>query len=106
MKKALFVCALFTVFIYALAHEYILLAYKYRLQKGDTLEMQLFVADGFNIQMERPLQKTITKSFELISKDGITFQFLFAFAFSAVAIDFTFRRYCHRQFFQCLHITF
>ncbi len=52
------------------AHEYILLAYKYRVQKGDTLEMHLFVADGFNIQLERPMQTAITKKFELITQQG------------------------------------
>ncbi len=71
MRKAFLVCVLFIVLVTAFAHEYILLAHKYRLQKGDDLEVHLFVADGFNIQMETPFQKTITKSFELITKDGI-----------------------------------
>lgn len=54
----------------AFAHEYILSAYKYRLQKGDTLEVHLFVADGFNVQLERPFQKAPTKSFELLTTAG------------------------------------
>lgn len=54
------------------AHEYILLAYKYRVQKGDTLEMHLFVADGFNIQLERPMETSKTKKFELITQQGTT----------------------------------
>ncbi len=57
---------LFTVF----AHEYILIAYKYKVAKGDTLEMHLFVADGFNVQMERPMQTSITKKLELINEKG------------------------------------
>ena len=53
-------------------HEYVLLAYKYRLHVGVTLEMHLFVADGFNIQLERPVQTSITKKFELITRLGTT----------------------------------
>ena len=56
----------------ALGHEYILIAYKFKVQKGDTLEMHLFVADGFNVEMERPMQTSITKKFELINENGIT----------------------------------
>ena len=33
--------------------------------------MHLFVADGFNIEMERPYQKTQTKAFELLTKNRI-----------------------------------
>lgn len=54
----------------AFAHEYILLAAKYRLKKKDDLELHLFVADGFNIQAERPFQKDKTKSFELLTGVG------------------------------------
>ena len=72
MKKLLFIFGLLLLLGVCFAHEYILLAYKYRLQKGDSLELHLFVADGFNIQAERPFQKSITKSFELITKDGRT----------------------------------
>ena len=72
MKKSISVCILLTVFVTVIAHEYILLTAKYRLHKGDTIEGHLFVADGFNIQLERPFQKSITKSFELITKEGVT----------------------------------
>lgn len=51
------------------AHEYILIASKYRVYKGDTLEVHLFVADGFNIELERPLQKGINQKFELITSN-------------------------------------
>lgn len=54
------------------AHEYILLAAKYRLEKGDDLEAHLFVADGFNVQMERPYQADKTLAFELLTKAGKT----------------------------------
>ncbi|MBT0607358.1 DUF4198 domain-containing protein [Aequorivita echinoideorum] len=54
----------------AVAHEYILLAYQYRLQKGDMLEVHLFVADGFNVQLERPLQAEMTKKFEMLNENG------------------------------------
>ncbi len=72
MKKALFASLLLVLLFTAYGHECILLAYKYRIQKGDTLEMHLFVADGFNIQLERPMQTAITKKFELITQQGTT----------------------------------
>jgi hypothetical protein len=34
--------------------------------------MHLFVADGFNIELERPMQSALTKKFELITVNGIT----------------------------------
>ncbi len=54
------------------AHEYILLAYNFIVKEGETLELHLFVSDGFNIQLERPVQRAITKKFELISENGKT----------------------------------
>jgi Domain of unknown function (DUF4198) len=53
-----------------LGHEYILLPYKFRLMIGDNLEIHLFVSDGFNVQFERPLQKEITKRFEMMTRDS------------------------------------
>jgi uncharacterized GH25 family protein len=72
MKKILLASCLCVLLFSALAHEYILVAYKYRVQKGDTLEMHLFVADGFNIELERPMQSSITKKFEMINENGST----------------------------------
>lgn len=72
MKKAFVITSLLFIGLCVFAHEYILLAYKYNVQIGDTLEMHLFVADGFNIQLERPMQKAVTKKFELISENGTT----------------------------------
>lgn len=72
MKKILFATFLCALLFTAFGHEYILLAYKYKVQKGDTLEMHLFAADGFNIELERPMQTTLTKKFELINENGIT----------------------------------
>lgn len=69
MKKAGVVIFLLLSFI-AFAHEYVLLAANYRLKRGDTLELHLFVADGFNIEKERPYQITSTKKFELLTKDS------------------------------------
>jgi uncharacterized GH25 family protein len=74
MKKSLLVVSLLTavlltaVLLTAYAHEYILVASAYRLNRGDTLEVHLFVADGFNVELERNLQKGITKKFELITR--------------------------------------
>ena len=67
MKKKLFLLCLLGIAITAYAHEYVMLAYKYHVEKGDLLEIHLFVADGFNIQLERPFKKSITKKFELLT---------------------------------------
>ncbi len=72
MKKLLpillSICFVTTLF----AHEYVLIAYNYFVKEGEKLELHLFVADGFNIQQERAFQKSITKSFGLISANGKT----------------------------------
>lgn len=70
MKKILLPVVLCALLISVFAHEYILIAEKYKLQKGDTLKMHLFVADGFNIEGERPIQSAITTKFQLISENG------------------------------------
>lgn len=70
MKKFFIASVLLSIIITAFAHEYILLASKFKLAKGDTLELHLFVADGFNIELERPLQKFITRNFELLNENG------------------------------------
>jgi uncharacterized GH25 family protein len=72
MKELILISVFCLLIIFCFAHEYILLAAKYRLKKGDDLEIHLVVADGFNVQMERPFQKTPTKAFELLTKDGVT----------------------------------
>ncbi len=72
MRKFLLLFPACAIVLIAFAHEYIFLAEKYRLQKGETLEVHLFVADGFNIQLERPFQKTPTKSFGLITTNDAT----------------------------------
>ena len=70
MKKIVVAALLIFIIIAAFAHEYILLASKFKVAKADTLELHLFVADGFNIELERPLQTGITKRFELLSENG------------------------------------
>lgn len=72
MKKMLIIISVLFITSLVSGHEYMLLAYKYKVQKGDTLEMHLFVADGFNIQLERPMQTRLTKKFELITQQGTT----------------------------------
>ncbi len=52
------------------AHEYILIASDFFLKKGENMEVHLFVADGFNVEMERPFQPEITKSFMLHTEKG------------------------------------
>lgn len=72
MRKLSIGLILLTVLVSTFAHEYILIADKFRVSKGDTLEMHLFVADGFNIELERPIQTSITRRFELINEKGVT----------------------------------
>ena len=62
----LMICVVTTV----IAHEYVLIAYNFIVKEGDKLELHLFVADGFNIELERPVQKSMTKEFGLISERG------------------------------------
>ena len=72
MKKLTII--LLTIFLTTtvFAHEYVLIAYNYIVKEGEKLELHLFVADGFNIELERPVQKSITKKFELINQNGKT----------------------------------
>lgn len=72
VKKIIIATAFLICLLSAFAHEYILLAYEFRVHKGDNLEMHLFVADGFNVQLERPMQTSITKKFELLNQNGVT----------------------------------
>jgi len=72
MKKANTI--LLSIFLAAtvFAHEYVLIAYNYIVKDGEKLELHLFVADGFNIELERPVQKSFTKKFEMINENGKT----------------------------------
>jgi len=70
MKKCLLIGGLLVILATTLAHEYILLASAFTPKLGDTLQMHLFVSDGFNIDMERPVQTAITKKFELLTNEG------------------------------------
>jgi uncharacterized GH25 family protein len=68
-KLFLFLPALLLVTI-AFAHEAILLASKYVIKKGETLELHLFIADGFNVDYEKSLEKNKIKTYRLITKEG------------------------------------
>lgn len=70
LKYGIITILLSAMFFTAIAHEYVFLAAKYQLKKGDILELRLFVADGFNIEMERSLQKNMTGRFELLKRNG------------------------------------
>ncbi|MEO6547293.1 MAG: DUF4198 domain-containing protein [Ferruginibacter sp.] len=70
MKKLSLVSILVIIISAVFAHEYILLADKFRVKRGEDLGMHLFVSDGFNIQLERPFQKEITTKFELVTSGG------------------------------------
>lgn len=72
MKKFSIILLILTLAGTAWAHEYILLAADFVVQRGAKLEMRLFVADGFNIERERSLEHGMTKGFGLISAQGET----------------------------------
>ena len=69
MKKLLIPVLIIYGSLLANAHEYFLSAYHYHVKKGDMLEVHLFVADGLNVQLERPMQHDKTISFELLHKN-------------------------------------
>ena len=72
MKKTIAILLAISLATTVYAHEYILIAYDFVVKEGEKLELHLFVADGFNVELERPVQKSITKKFELISENGKT----------------------------------
>lgn len=51
------------------SHDYWLHPQKFRLSKGDTLIVHLFVGDKLNKEIEREFQKNMTKKFELITDE-------------------------------------
>lgn len=68
MKKiSILMMTAFLVIFTAIAHEYILIASNFKVNRGDSLELHLFVADGFNIEQERSLKKQIISKFELLT---------------------------------------
>ena len=68
MKKiSILLLTAFLIIFTAIAHEYILIASNFKVNRGDTLELHLFVADGFNIEQERSLKRPIVKKFELLT---------------------------------------
>ncbi len=64
----LIIVLLFASFSYA--HECFIFAYNFIVKEGDNLRLHLFIADGLNIQHEKPLQKNITKKYVLINEKG------------------------------------
>lgn len=72
MKKTLTILVTICLATSLFAHEYVLIAYEFIVKKGEKLELHLFVADGFNIELERPVQKSKIKKFEMISENGTT----------------------------------
>lgn len=72
MRKTITILVTIFLAISVFAHEYVLLAHNFIVKEGEKLELHLFVADGFNIELERPVQMSITKGFELINENGKT----------------------------------
>lgn len=66
-KKTILFIALAIVFA-SYSHEYILLASKFVVHKGEILKLHLFLLDGVKIEKDMPFQKKLIKKFELITQ--------------------------------------
>lgn len=70
IKKAIFIFSILLFTVVVFAHECFFSVNKYKVQQGDMLEVHLFIADGFNVQLEKSLQKKNIRKFELITQKG------------------------------------
>jgi len=64
------IVAVLPLFYNALAHDYWLSPSRFAIARGDTLIVNLLVGDQVDPAIERPLQKEMTKSFNLITSNG------------------------------------
>ncbi|MCU0337670.1 MAG: DUF4198 domain-containing protein [Sediminibacterium sp.] len=71
-SKIALTIVLFIAFTAIFGHEYFILSSKYKVQIGDSVELHLFVADGFNIEAERNFQRKMVRSYELFTNTGKT----------------------------------
>lgn len=62
MKKAITISLTIFLATIVFAHEYVLIAYKYIVKEGEKLELHLFVAEGFNIELERLSKNRLQKN--------------------------------------------
>lgn len=60
------------LWIFLCSHEYLLIAEQYIVKRGDQLYVHLFVSQGFNVELERTLEKSITRNFMMITNTGTT----------------------------------
>lgn len=72
MRKVVFCIVLLLLCSSIFAQEYVFVSSRFSLVKGDTLDMHLFVADGFNVEAERPMQTQMTREFKLFTNEGKT----------------------------------
>ena len=64
------ILAVLSLFYTAVAHDYWLAPERFAIARGDTLTVNLLVGDQLTPEIERPLQKEMTKSFTLITSNG------------------------------------
>lgn len=69
MKKILTLLPISILWILLCSHEYLLISEHYFVARGDRLYVHLFVAQGFNVELERTLEKNITRNFKLITRN-------------------------------------
>jgi uncharacterized GH25 family protein len=72
-KRLTFITATATLLLFigiTFSHDYWFSLNRFAFTKGDTLVVNLLVGDALNAEVERPLQKEITKSFQLITPAG------------------------------------
>jgi uncharacterized GH25 family protein len=75
MRKKLFpaiaaALLLLVLFTLGYSHDYWLYPERFVYTKGDTLVVRLLVGDQLNPELERPLQREITKRFDLLTPNG------------------------------------
>ena len=67
---ALAILAVLSLFYTGVAHDYWLSPGRFAIARGDTLIVNLLVGDQMDPEIERSLQKDMTKSFNLITSNG------------------------------------
>lgn len=55
---------------FVIAHVFVIIPNTFKVKKEDNLICRLFVAYGFNVVAEKPLEKSMTNNFKLITNNG------------------------------------
>lgn len=69
-RKTLTLLSIALLWIVVCSHEYLLIAEQYIVKRGDQLYVHLFVSQGFNVELERTLEKNNTRNFKMYTNTG------------------------------------